>query len=272
MVLRRARRTRLERRRRTLASAGALSLVAVGATACSGEAARLGMPEPITEQGERVLTLWQGSWVAAFAVGAVVWGLIIWAVLFHRKRSDDLPPQVRYNLPIEFLYTVVPFIVIAVLFYFTARDQNYLEQTTADPDVVVNVTGFQWSWQFDYPDPNDPNWMDPTARPRIMASVVGQAGQKPVLVIPVGQKVRFNLEARDVIHSFWVPAFLYKKDVMPGYHNNFEVTATKTGTYEGRCAELCGVDHSRMLFQLRVVSPQEYQTFLAQQRAAGSAQ
>jgi cytochrome c oxidase subunit 2 len=269
-MLRRARRVRLERRRRTLASVGALSLVAMGATACGGEAARLGMPEPITEQGERVLTLWQGSWVAAFAVGAVVWGLIIWAVLFHRKRSDDLPPQVRYNLPIEFLYTVVPFIVIAVLFYFTARDQNYLERTTANPDVVVNVTAFQWSWQFDYPDPNDPNWTDPTARPRIVASVVGKAGEKPLLVIPAGQKVRFNLEARDVIHSFWVPAFLYKKDVMPGYHNNFEVTATKTGTYEGRCAELCGVDHSRMLFQLRVVTPQEYQTFLAQQQAAGS--
>jgi cytochrome c oxidase subunit 2 len=247
-------------------------LLALAATACSGEAARLGMPDPITEQGKRVLTLWQGSWAAAFAVGGVVWGLIIWAVLFHRKRSDDLPPQVRYNLPIEFLYTVVPFVVIAVLFYFTARDENYLEKTSAHPDVVVNVTAFQWSWQFDYPSPQDPKWTDPTAHPQIVASVVGQAGQKPVLVIPVGKKVRFNLETKDVIHSFWVPAFLYKKDVMPGYHNNFEVTATKTGTYEGRCAELCGVDHSRMLFQLKVVSQQEYNQFLTQHPAAGGAQ
>jgi cytochrome c oxidase subunit 2 len=258
------------RRRRALVSAGLLALLALSATACSGEASRLGLPEPITEQGKRVLTLWQGSWVAAFAVGGVVWGLIIWAVLFHRKRSDDLPPQVRYNLPIEFLYTVVPFIVVAVLFYFTARDENYLEKTTSNPDVVVNVIAFQWSWQFDYPDPNDPKWKDPTANPRIVASVVGQAGGKPQLVIPVGQKVRFNLEAKDVIHSFWVPAFLYKKDVMPGYHNHFEVTPTKTGTYEGRCAELCGVDHSRMLFQLKVVTPAEYQTFLTQHQAGGA--
>ena len=124
------------RSRRALRSAGALGLVALSATACSGS--RLGMPEPISVQGERMLQLWQGSWIAAFAVGGVVWGLIIWAVLFHRKRSDDLPPQVRYNLPIEILYTAVPFVIVAVLFYFTARDQNFVEKTTANPDVVVD--------------------------------------------------------------------------------------------------------------------------------------
>ncbi|HEX6470314.1 MAG TPA: cytochrome c oxidase subunit II [Streptosporangiaceae bacterium] len=257
------------RRRRALTSVGLLALLVPAVAGCSGQAARLGMPDPVTVQGKRILTLWQGSWVAAFAVGGVVWGLIIWAVLFHRKRSDDLPPQVRYNMPIEFLYTVVPFIVIAVLFYFTARDENFIQKTSARPDVVVNVTAFQWSWQFDYPDPNDPHWTDPTANPKIVASVVGVAGQKPVLEVPAGKKVLFNLESKDVIHSFWVPSFLYKLDVMPGYHNHFEVTPTKIGTYEGRCAELCGVDHSRMLFQLKIVSPAEYQTFLAQNPAGG---
>jgi cytochrome c oxidase subunit II len=257
---------RLRGRRRLLPGAGALALLALTASACSKEEAmRLGFPEPISEQGERVLTLWQGSWVAALATGCLVWGLIIWAVLFHRKRSDDLPPQVRYNLPIEMLYTAVPFVIIAVLFYFTARDENYLEKTTANPDVVVDVTAFQWSWQFDYPQYN--------------VSIVGQPaspddnpGNKPVLVIPTGETVRFNLHARDVIHSFWVPALLYKKDVMPGYVNKFEITATKTGTYEGRCAELCGVDHSRMLFQLKVVSPAEFQQFINTKKAAGGTQ
>src|SRR3569833_3068630 len=130
-------------------------MLAIATTACSAENVRLGLPTPVTEQGKRVLILWQGSWVAALAVGALVWGLIIWAVLFHRKRSDQLPPQVRYNLPIEMLYTVVPFIIVAVLFYFTARDETYLEKLTKNPkpgDVtIVNVTAFQWSWQFDYP-------------------------------------------------------------------------------------------------------------------------
>jgi cytochrome c oxidase subunit 2 len=253
------------RGRRALRSVSALSLLAMTATACSGEVTRLGMPEPISEQGKRVLTLWQGSWVAALATGVLVWGLIIWAVLFHRKRSDDLPPQVRYNLPIEMLYTAVPFVIIAVLFYFTARDETYLEKTSAHPDVVVDVTAFQWSWQFDYPQHN--------------VSIVGQPagpdenpGHKPVLVVPSGETVRFNLHTNDVIHSFWVPALLYKKDVMPGYNNKFEVRLTKTGTYEGRCAELCGVDHSRMLFQMKVVTPAEFQQFINTKKAAGGTQ
>nr|WP_258571728.1 cytochrome c oxidase subunit II [Actinomadura parmotrematis] len=241
------------------------------ATACSGEASRLGMPEPISDQAERMLKLWQGSWIAAFAVGAVVWGLIIWAVLFHRKRSDDLPPQVRYNMPIEILYTAVPFVIIAVLFYFTARDENYVEKLSKDPAVVVDVTAFQWSWRFDYVEKVG-------GQDKSVASVTGvpvapnaPAGAKPVLTIPEGQKVRIRLHSNDVIHSFWVPALLYKKDVMPGYTNEFEFTANKTGTYEGRCAELCGVDHSRMLFQLQVVSPEQYKTFIDNAKAKAAA-
>ncbi|MEU5881650.1 cytochrome c oxidase subunit II [Spirillospora sp. NPDC047279] len=262
------------RGRRALRSAAALGLLAMTATACSGEVARLGMPEPISDQAERMLKLWQGSWIAAFAVGVVVWGLIIWAVLFHRKRSDDLPPQVRYNMPIEILYTAVPFVIIAVLFYFTARDQNYVEKLSDDPPVVVDVTGFQWSWQFDYKEKVG-------GKEQTVASVVGvpvapnaPSGAKPVMTIPSGQKVRVRLHANDVIHSFWVPALLYKKDVMPGYTNEFEFTARKEGLYEGRCAELCGVDHSRMLFQLKVVSPAEYAKFIADSKAkaAGGAQ
>ncbi|WP_433302007.1 aa3-type cytochrome oxidase subunit II [Actinomadura luteofluorescens] len=255
------------RSRRALKSAGALGLLALSATACSGS--RLGMPEPISVQGERMLKLWQGSWIAAFAVGAVVWGLIIWAVLFHRKRSNDLPPQVRYNMPIEILYTAVPFVIIAVLFYFTARDENFVEKTTKNPAVVVDVIGFQWSWQFDYKE------KDAAGKERTVASVVGQpvapngpAAAKPVMTIPSGKTVRVRLHANDVIHSFWVPALIYKKDVMPGYTNEFEFTANKLGTYEGRCAELCGVDHSRMLFQLRVVTPDQYQKFIADSKQA----
>ncbi|WP_433138635.1 aa3-type cytochrome oxidase subunit II [Actinomadura nitritigenes] len=257
------------RSRRAIKSAGALGLLALSATACSGQASRLGMPEPIGPQAERMLKLWQGSWIAAFAVGAVVWGLIIWAVLFHRKRSDDLPPQVRYNMPIEILYTAVPFVIIAVLFYFTARDENYVEKTTKNPPVVVDVTAFQWSWQFDYKE------KDAAGKEQTVATVVGQpvnpnstSGAKPVMIIPAGEHVRVRLHSNDVIHSFWVPALLYKKDVMPGYDNEFEFEATKLGTYEGRCAELCGVDHSRMLFQLKVVQPAQYQKFIADSKAA----
>src|SRR6266516_4254062 len=101
----------------------------------------LGMARPITEQRKAMVTPCPGSWGAALAVGLVVWGLIVWAVIFHRKRSDELPPQVRYNLPIEVLYTIVPFIMVAVLFYFTARDENYINELPPRPDVIVHVTG-----------------------------------------------------------------------------------------------------------------------------------
>ncbi|MQA85209.1 MAG: cytochrome c oxidase subunit II [Streptosporangiales bacterium] len=243
--------------RRALSAGVVLAALLVTVTACQDELLRLGMPEPVTRQGERILNLWQGSWVAAFGVGATVWGLIIWACIFHRKRSEELPPQVRYNLPIEVLYTVIPFIIVAVLFYFTARDQTEINRLSSNPDVVVDVTAFQWSWQFDYPQQD--------------VTVVGRTGQPPTLVIPTGETVRFNLASTDVVHAFWVPAFLFKRDVVPGHPNAFEITATKEGTFAGRCAELCGIYHSQMLFNVRVVSPQEFDTFLASQ-PSGSTQ
>ena len=257
-------------RRRLLKGTVALSLLAVAATACSKDNPRLGLPTPVTEQGKRVLTLWQGSWLAALAVGALVWGLIIWAVLFHRKRSDQLPPQVRYNLPIEMLYTVVPFIIIAVLFYFTARDETYLDKMTKNPQpgqvTVVNVTAFQWSWQFDYPQYH--------TTPIVGQPVSPDAVNKPMFEIPVGKKVRFHLESKDVIHSFWVPSFIFKRDILPGVKSgeDFEITPTRTGTYEGRCAELCGVDHSRMLFQVKIVPQAEFDQFIASHKPSGGAQ
>jgi cytochrome c oxidase subunit II len=252
-------------RRRLIARAAVVTMALTSLAGCTSNAfTRLGMPDPITTQGKVTLTLWQGSWVAALAVGAVVWGLIIWTVIAFRKRSDELPPQVRYNLPIEVLYTVVPFIMVAVLFYFTARDENYIDRLSAHPNVVVNVTGFQWSWEFQYPDLGN-------------VQVIGTADNRPTLVLPVGQTVRFNLTSPDVIHSFWVPAFLFKRDVVPGHPNHFEITTTATGTFRGECSELCGLYHSEMLFTVKVVSQQAFQQFIAahratQQSAAGSVQ
>ncbi|GAA3734550.1 cytochrome c oxidase subunit II [Spinactinospora alkalitolerans] len=220
----------------------------------------MGVPEPITEQAERVLTLWQGSWVAALAVGILVWGLIIWTLIFHRKRSEQLPPQVRYNMPIEALYTVLPIVIIAVLFYFTARDQTYLMETDEPADVNVNVNAFQWSWEFVYEGEQDVNGE--------VVSVAGIPGDDPTLVIPNDSVIHFDLESPDVIHSFWIPAFVFKMDVIPGQPNEFQVKVNPDveGEFAGRCAELCGVDHSRMLFNVRVVSPEEYEQWLEEQK------
>ena len=235
-------------------------------TACSSdELPTFAMPErDATDQAPRILSLWQGSWIAAFAVGIITWALILWPVVAHRRKRDatGLPPQTRYNLPIEVLYTVVPFIMIAVFFYFTARDEDVIMRTSANPDHRITVTGIQWSWQFSYETDGG-------------GTTTGTTGKPPTLVLPEGESVQFKLVSDDVIHSFWVPAFLFKMDVIPGQDNTFEITPTKQGTFKGKCAELCGQDHARMLFDVEVVSPAEFDQAvadLAARNEQGSAQ
>jgi cytochrome c oxidase subunit II len=231
---------------------------------------RLGLPAPVTKQGDVVVTLWRGSWIAAFCVGAVVWGLILWAVIFHRKRSDRPPRQVRYNLPIEIMYTVVPFIMVGVFFFFTARDENYINRLAvakSQAPVTVTVYGYQWSWQFQYPD-----YKVPGTNHAVTESGQPWPGRLPVLEIPANENVQFNLVSLDVVHSFWIPPFEFKRDLIPGHPNHFLVTPNKTGTYLGHCTELCGLYHARMLFWVKIVTPAQFRTWIsAQQHAQKSA-
>ncbi len=240
---------------------GSLLAIIAGTVLLSGcsndtELGRIGFPAPATQEGPRMLSLWQGSWIAAGIVGVLVWGLLIWAIVVYRRREGDTyPAQTRYNVPIEIAYTIAPLIMILGLFYFTARDQAILTKVSADNTHSVNVVGWRWSWAFNYTEEG--------------AYDVGTPGERPVLWLPVDEKVKFVLTSPDVIHSFWVPAFLMKMDVVPGRHNTFEVTPNKLGTYAGKCAELCGVDHSRMLFEVKVVTRAEYDAHIADLKLRG---
>jgi cytochrome c oxidase subunit 2 len=260
--------------------AALLLVLAVVTTGCKSTAfTRMGLLPPVTKQGVVTLHMWQGSWIAAWAVGIVVWGGILWAIIFHRKRGDQLPQQVRYNLPIEILYTVLPFIMVGVIFYFTARDENYITKLPPHPAVIVNVTGWQWSWQFQYPQYQ----VTPASGP---SSVVTENGAMwnpgaatqnlPQLVIPENETVQFNLTSIDVVHAFWVVPFEFKRDVIPGFPNKFDITAIQTGSFIGRCTELCGVYHSRMLFRIRIVTPAQFSQWIhgqqLQQSSSGGAQ
>lgn len=219
-----------------------------------------------TDQTGLIISLWNGSWIAALGVGVIVWGLTIWCVTAYRRRREDVgfPSQLRYNVPLEIMYTVIPFFMVAVLFFFTARDQAVIEGRDGDADVRIGVVGKQWSWDFNYTD-------EDVYETGIQADLESPqvAEELPVLYLPVGQKVELTLEARDVIHSFWVPAFLYKKDTIPGRTNYYEFVPEKEGTYAGRCAELCGEFHSQMLFEVRVVSEGEYEDQIQSLRDAG---
>ena len=217
----------------------------------------VGFPQPVTEQGERIYELWLGSTAAATVVGIFVWLLMLWAGFRYRKKSDQLPRQVRYNLPIEVLYTVVPFVIIAVLFYYTTIAQNFVNELSDEEsgsggataaDVTIGVVGFQWNWTFNYVDDG--------------VSVTGETAAPAVMYLPTGRTIRFVETSPDVIHSFFVPSFLFKRDVIPGRENTFELTLTKEGEYIGRCAELCGEKHSAMNFFVRVVSPEAYDDYI----------
>jgi cytochrome c oxidase subunit II len=216
---------------------------------------RLGLPAPASNNADSIGNLWLGTWIAAGAVGILVWGLIGFAVLRYRRRKNLLPRQNRYNLPMEIMYTIVPFVIIGVLFYFTVVAQNKVLATSPDPDVKITVVGQKWSWSFNYKSADDPAVGEDVYN-------VGTIDDTPDLYLPVGKNVQFDLRSPDVIHSFWIPAFYQKLDVVPGRDNFFQVTPTKEGVFAGKCAELCGTYHSAMLFNVHVVSEAEYTEYL----------
>lgn len=217
---------------------------------------RFGWPRGITVQADRMLQLWSGSTIAALVVGVFVWGLIFWAVLRYRSRPGDntMPDQVGYNLPIEVLYTVIPCLIISILFYYTVVDQNFVNKESAKPDVQVSVLAFKWNWQFGYVGLRDKDGQ--------FVQTVGSSTEVPILVLPVNKKVLFTENSADVVHAFFVPEFLFKRDVIPGRTNSFEVTVTRKGSFVGRCSEFCGTYHSMMNFEVRAVSSADFDSFI----------
>jgi cytochrome c oxidase subunit 2 len=256
-------------RRRNRVRPGLLALSLFGLlflTGCSTELVdqmkRLGFPPPASDRSKPILDLWIGTWIAAFAVGFLVWGLILWASNRYKTKHARMPRQSRYNLPMEIFYTIAPFIIIAVLFYYTVLAQNAVIAKSPNPDVTVDVVGQKWSWTFNYKAAGNP----------AVGSDVWEAGtinKTPDLYLPVGKLVEFNLTSPDVIHSFWVISFYEKLDVIPGRVNKLQLTPTTEGVFAGKCAELCGTYHSAMLFNVHVVSESEYNAYLNSLEAKG---
>ncbi len=251
-------------RTRHVARWSVVSALLLAIASCSSDdqaqIGRLAMPEPATDRAVYIYDLWQGAWIAALLTGVVVWGLIGYVAFAFRRRSDDeIPVQTRYNLPIEILYTVAPVVMVLVFFYYTVVTQNeVLDEVSAEsggPDHTLEIVGSKWAWTFNYVS-------DDALDGDTSVYEGGTTGDRPTLVLPVDESVKVNLTSPDVIHSFWVPGFLFKMDVVPGRTNTFSFTPTVEGTFEGRCAELCGTYHSRMLFDVDVRSAEDYADYL----------
>ncbi|RTL62234.1 MAG: cytochrome c oxidase subunit II [Pseudonocardiaceae bacterium] len=231
-------------------------------TGCSvDEVLRFGWPEGVTPQADSMRTLWTWSAIAALIVGVITWGAMFWAVAFHRKKKGDdgtAPRQTQYNLPVEIVFTVIPTIVVAVLFGFTVNVQNYVDVKNDAPQEKVQVTAFQWNWQFDVDNKQGGT-----------VESLGTSSTIPILVLPTDRSIEFTIASKDVIHSFWVPEFLFKRDVFPMPEKNdtdnvFVIDKIdRTGAFVGRCAELCGSYHSQMNFEVRALPPNLYDSYMS---------
>jgi cytochrome c oxidase subunit 2 len=236
-----------------------------------GVAAGCGMipPEPKTDAAKSVFTLYN----IVLAMGTVVFlgveGFIVYSIVRYRRRDDRLPPQTHGNTLVEIIWTAIPTVIVLLLFVMSIITLQVVE-ATSDPStgVDIEVDGFQWQWQFRYLDDDD--------NPDNDYSVVGSPASPAVMVVPVGEPVRLRLVSRDVIHSFYVPQFLIKRDLIPFPEgeepNSLEFTVSEEGTYHGQCAEFCGDLHAQMTFSVQAMSRAGYDQWLADARAGRTPQ
>ena len=210
-----------------------------------------------SKAGNDAYKLWQGFSVAAAIIGGFTFLLMIFVIVRYRAKKKDtsLPKQTQYNIPLEILYTIVPIVIVIGLFAATVVVENKVVANPT-PQATVNVTAFQWGWKFTYPGHK--------------AYVVGQTTQTPTLVMPSNQDVRINLRSSDVVHGFYVPRFNFSRYAQPGLLNVFTFNITKPGLYKGQCAQLCGLYHSLMYFDVRVLPLDQYNAWLEQQDAKTS--
>ncbi|VXB34339.1 putative cytochrome c oxidase subunit 2 [Arthrobacter sp. 9AX] len=254
----------------SLAIAGALVL-----TGCSPEVEKGWLPTErgTTSNSDRIMDLWVNSWIAALVVGIITWGLIVWCLVAYRRRKGTVgfPRQTSFNLPLEVFYLTIPLFMVLVFFYFTDRDQQAIDDRSKPADVVVDVRGKQWAWDFNYKagDVIEEDLHEAGVQAHLTGNTIDKE-KLPTLYLPVNKSVDLELNSRDVIHSFWVPAFLQKRDMIPGKTNYIRFTPTKEGTYDGKCAELCGEYHSEMLFRVKVVSEAEFQAHMEELKASGN--
>jgi cytochrome c oxidase subunit II len=207
-------------------------------------------------QGQSAFKLWQGFFIAGLIVGGIVLALILWAVFRFRRTTDAIPRQTQYHTVFEIFYTIVPIIVVVILFVFTVITENSVDATPANHPVIVDVTAFQWGWQFTYPGQN--------------VTIIGETTEAPQMVIPTGQNVQIELRSKDVIHGFYVPQFNFSRYALPGVLNQFDINVPHPGVFRGQCTQFCGLYHSLMLFSVKAVTPDQYQAWLAQEQGTAS--
>lgn len=220
--------------------------VALGSTGCVGV--------PPDTQGRDVKGLYDFFTYFAAVIFVITAGLIAWSIIRYRKKPDDdqLPPQFQKHIPLEIAWFAIPQVIVIILFIASTLTLSSVNKLDPNPDMTLNVTGFQWGWNFGYADSG--------------VTIHSTPDQNATIYLPEDQTIEFRITSQDVIHSFYLPALLSKRDAIPGHTNRIDLNITDPGTYVGRCAEYCGLFHNRMSFDVKVVSDGEFQSWLAQQQ------
>jgi cytochrome c oxidase subunit 2 len=235
----------------------ALVLAPLALSGCS--VSSFGAHPSATVTGRQTYHLWQGFTIGAIVVGGITLALIVYAAVRYKAREGDrsLPRQSQYHLPMEIIYTVIPVLIVLVLFAFTVVVENNVTALPS-PAVTIRVDASQWGWKFTYPGP---------------VSVAGQTTSTPTMVMPENEQVRVILTSQDVIHAFYVRDFNFSRQALPGIVNEFTFNATQTGLFFGQCTQYCGLYHSVMFFQVQVMTQPDYAAWLrSQQTLAGKLQ
>ena len=222
-----------------------------------------GSPNGVTNTAEQANKLWRLTGYLSIPIAVLVVGLILWCVFRYRHKpgSDRKPAQFQYHIPLEISYTIIPLLIIVVIFVALFQAQNKVDAVSAHPDVKITVYGFQWGWKFQYE--NGHQQVGTIANEQDINSDLNL----PVLVIPTNENIQFQVVSLDVIHTFYVKEFLFQRDLIPGIHNVFDITVNKAGVYQGQCNTLCGEYHAYMRFLVDAMPPAEYQTWYHDQAA-----
>jgi cytochrome c oxidase subunit 2 len=219
------------------------------------------LPAAVTTEGRETARLYGILVAIAGVVVVIVLGLTIFAIVRYRRRpgDDGLPAQVHGNIRYELVWTGIPILTIGALLVLTVLVLNTFDTAArATAGVDIRVTAFRWGWRFEYP------------AEAVAVEGLGEPG--PEVWVPVGENVHVTLTGTDVIHAFFVPQFLFKRDAIPGHETAFAFTVEEAGRYRGQCAEFCGIGHSRMPFTVVAASRAQYDAWLAAHRVVPSPQ
>lgn len=241
----------------------AVALLAIASVSVAS--AQSGQPAGITDEAHKMHDLWIFTLIIATIVFVGVEAAILYCIFAFRKKDDSLPAQTHGSTVVEVIWTTIPVVIVIALFSYAFVVLRDVENKAKPEDLTVQVQGFQFQWGFTY-NLNDLGTKTADRNATGEVTITGTAAQAPTLYIPVDEPVEFALSSNDVIHSFYVRDFLYKLDVIPGRDNRFVVTAREIGEFHAQCAELCGLDHALMRFTLKVVSREDFDKWVSEQK------